>query len=121
MLVGTSGLSVRVGAGGWKSVRALVLRRLTLASRGARWHSHFGRLVNDAAATFSQSSWRCSHSKTPTLCFQQHYSEPLDLEARLSWEEVDKIAVVCPDNGILLCAKKKIIIKKSRQEVTVYI
>lgn len=33
---------------------------------------------------------------------------PLNLEARWSCEEVDKIAVVCPDGGILLCAEKEL-------------
>lgn len=32
----------------------------------------------------------------------------LNLEARLSCEEVDEIAVVCPNNGILLCAEKEL-------------
>lgn len=32
----------------------------------------------------------------------------LNLEARLSCEEVDKVAVVCPVSGILLCAEKEL-------------
>lgn len=66
------------------------------------------RRLSDAAVTFSQRHWRRTHSKPCTHHVWNNTTGFLNFEARLFCEEVDKIAMVCPVSGILLCAEKEL-------------